>query len=103
MKLILIDDDGTERINKEVTFVSASFVAADHTSIINTWNCNGYDQLKGYMTVCQQLKKCEEAIGVIKELKDAGEWENIKKDLEEACFEHLDDKGKVISFPGRLN
>ena len=103
MKLILIDDDGTERINKEVTFVSASFVAADHTSIINTWNCNGYDQLKGYMTVCQQLKKCENAISLIKELKALGEWEEVKKELEEACYEHLDNEGKVISFPGRLN
>ena len=103
MKLILIDDDGTERINKEVKFVSCSFVTDENTSIINSWNCNTYDQLKGYMTVCEQFKKCENAIGLIKELKELGEWEEVKKELEDACYEHLDNNGKVISFPGRLN
>ena len=103
MKLILIDDDGIERINKEVKFVSCSFVTDENTSIINSWNCNTYDQLKGYMTVCKQFKKCENAIGLIKKLKELGEWEEVKKELEEACYEHLNNDGKVISFPGRLN
>lgn len=103
MKLILIDDDGTESINKEVKFVSCSFVTDENTSIINSWNCNAYDQLKGYMTVYKQFKKCENAIGLIKELKELGEWEEVKKELEDACYEHLDNDGKMISFPGRLN
>lgn len=103
MKLILIDDDGTESINKEVKFVSCSFVTDENTSVINSWNCNAYDQLKGYMTVCEQFKKCENAIGLIKELKALGEWEEVKKELEDACYEHLDNDGKVISFPRRLN
>ena len=70
----------------------------------NSWqNCNGYEQLKGYMTVCEQVKKCEDSINVIKELKKVGSWEEVKKELEEACVEYLDNNGKVINFPGRLN
>lgn len=104
MKLILIDDNGNESFNKEVKFVSCSFVDENNSGIINSWqNCNGYEQLKGYMTVCEQVKKCENAIGLIKELKELGEWEEVKKELEDACHEHLDNDGKVISFPGRLN
>lgn len=70
MKLILIDDNGNESFNKEVKFVSCSFVTDENTGIINSWqNCDGYEQLKGYMTVCEQVKKCEDSISVIKELK----------------------------------
>ena len=103
MKLILIDDNGNESFNKEVKFVSCSFVADENTGIINSWNCNDYEQLKGYMTVCEQVKKCEDSIGFIKELKKVGIWEEIKKELKEAYDECLDDNGKVINFPGRLN
>lgn len=103
MKLILIDDDGTESINKEVKFVSCSFVDNENTGIINSWKCNASDQLTGYMTVCEQVKKCEDSIGLIKEFKKLGKWEEIKKELKEAYDECLDDNGKVISFPGRLN
>ena len=104
MKLILIDDNGNESFNKEVKFVSCSFVDENNSGIINSWqNCNGYEQLKGYMTVCEQVKKCEDSISVIKELKKVGSWEEVKKELEEACIEYLDSNGKVINFPGRLN
>lgn len=103
MKLILIDDNGKESFNKEVKFVSCSFVDDENTGIINSWNCNSYAQLKGYMTVCEQVKKCEDAIGPIKEFKKSGKWEEVKKELEEACAEYLDGNGKVINFPGRLN
>ena len=82
MKLILIDDNGNESFNKEVTFVSCSFVANENTGIINSWqNCNGYEQLTGYMTVCEQVKKCEDSIGLIKEFKKVGSWEEVKKRL----------------------
>ena len=48
MKLILIDDNGNESFNKEVKFVSCSFVDENNSGIINSWqNCNGYEQLKG--------------------------------------------------------
>lgn len=101
MKLILIDDNGTESFNKEVKFVSCSFVTNKNTGIINSWqNCNGYEQLKGYMTVCEQVKKCENSISIIKEFKKSGKWEELKKELEEAYAEHLDSNGKVINFPG---
>lgn len=102
MKLILIDDDGTESINKEVKFVSCSFVTNENTGAINSWNCNAYEQLKGYITVCEQVKKCEDAISIIKEFKKGGIWEEVKKKLKEAYDECLDDNGKVINFPGRL-
>lgn len=103
MKLILIDDNGTESFNKEVKFVSCSFVANENTGIINYWqNCNDYEQLKGYMMVCEQVKKCEDSIGLIKEFKKGGTWEEIKKELKEAYDECLDDNGKVINFPRRL-
>lgn len=103
MKLILIGDDGTESINKEVKFVSCSFVTNENTGIINSWKCNDYEQLKGYITVCKQVKKCEDAISIIKEFKKSGKWEELKKELEEVYDECLDDNGKVINFPGRLN
>ena len=103
MKLILIDDNGNESFNKEVKFVSCSFVTDKNTGIINFWQkCNGYEQLKGYLTVCEQVKKCEDAIGIIKDLKKSGKWEEIKKRLKEAYDECLDDNGKVINFSGRL-
>lgn len=104
MKFILIDDNGNESFNKEVKFVSCSFVTNENTGIINSWqNCDGYEQLKGYMTVCKQVKKCEDSINIIKEFKKSGIWEEIKKELKEAYDECLDDNGKVINFPGRLN